>query len=291
MNEYQEAFENIQKAIHKHKTNQEIIDVKLDEALTLLSTLVSATQVKNPYQKGYATAKAKYEKDIKQMKAAYDAHIPHLSSVYPYNLVQTILDNLSIQQETQLKNAYCGTLMFAIEQIQQTMLQKLTERERTVIEQTYKYRKTDKQLAEELYIHLGYVQHIQQTALRKLSQTSVLQDMMVVPYRDYQKLHEQYQDLATNKSDMLPEEKEQYYLNKLMQTPIEDLSISVRTYNCLKREQIHTVQNIIEHVKIHGTLTNIRNLGRHALSNLVGALDLIHVDIRPYLTDKTEGNP
>jgi DNA-directed RNA polymerase subunit alpha len=53
-------------------------------------------------------------------------------------------------------------------------------------------------------------------------------------------------------------------------TPIEDLNLSVRAYNCLKRNGLVSVGQVLE--KSEDELLSMRNLGREAYDDLVDKL-------------------
>lgn len=50
-------------------------------------------------------------------------------------------------------------------------------------------------------------------------------------------------------------------------TEIEKLELSVRSYNCLKRANLHTVDKIIDAIQ-EGKLLAIRNLGKNSLAEI-----------------------
>ncbi|MEG0872684.1 MAG: DNA-directed RNA polymerase subunit alpha [Clostridia bacterium] len=61
--------------------------------------------------------------------------------------------------------------------------------------------------------------------------------------------------------------KELSMKDKLLETPIEDLEFSVRSYNCLKRAGIHTVADIVS--KSEQDMIKVRNLGRKSLDEVI----------------------
>lgn len=61
--------------------------------------------------------------------------------------------------------------------------------------------------------------------------------------------------------------KEMSLRDKLMETPIEDLEFSVRSYNCLKRAGIHLVSDIVS--KTEQEMMKVRNLGKKSLDEVV----------------------
>ena len=62
-------------------------------------------------------------------------------------------------------------------------------------------------------------------------------------------------------------EKKVDIITKTLETPIEEIEFSVRTYNCLKRANINTVQDLID--KREAEVTKIRNLGKKSLKEVI----------------------
>lgn len=62
-------------------------------------------------------------------------------------------------------------------------------------------------------------------------------------------------------------EKKIDVITKTLETPIEEIEFSVRTYNCLKRANINTVQDLID--KRETEVTKIRNLGKKSLKEVL----------------------
>ena len=54
---------------------------------------------------------------------------------------------------------------------------------------------------------------------------------------------------------------------KALETTIEDLDFSVRAYNCLKRANIHTLQDLVN--KSENDMMKIRNLGKKSLKEVL----------------------
>lgn len=65
----------------------------------------------------------------------------------------------------------------------------------------------------------------------------------------------------------LMNEKQEDPKQKTLQTPIEDLDLSVRAYNCLKRASLLTVQDITN--KSENEMMKIRNLGKKSLKEVI----------------------
>lgn len=62
-------------------------------------------------------------------------------------------------------------------------------------------------------------------------------------------------------------DKEENSTQKTLETPIEELDLSVRAYNCLKRDAIHTLQDLTS--KSESEMMKIRNLGKKSLKEVL----------------------
>ena len=62
-------------------------------------------------------------------------------------------------------------------------------------------------------------------------------------------------------------------------TPIEDLELSVRSFNCLKRANINTVEDLTD--KTESEMMNVRNLGRKSLEEIKQKLEGLRYGLKP----------
>ena len=65
-------------------------------------------------------------------------------------------------------------------------------------------------------------------------------------------------------------EKEESQKEKVLEMTIEELDLSVRSYNCLKRAAINTVEDLIN--KSEEDMMKVRNLGRKSLEEVINKL-------------------
>lgn len=65
-------------------------------------------------------------------------------------------------------------------------------------------------------------------------------------------------------------QKELSLKDKLLETPIEELEFSVRSFNCLKRAGIHTVADIVS--KTEQDMIKVRNLGKKSLDEVINKI-------------------
>lgn len=73
-------------------------------------------------------------------------------------------------------------------------------------------------------------------------------------------------------------EKEEDQKEKVMEMTIEELDLSVRSYNCLKRAGINTVQELTN--KTEEDMMKVRNLGRKSLDEVKQKLDDLGLGLR-----------
>ena len=66
-------------------------------------------------------------------------------------------------------------------------------------------------------------------------------------------------------------EKEESKKEKVLEMTIEELDLSVRSYNCLKRAAINTVEDLIN--KSEEDMMKVRNLGRKSLEEVINKLN------------------
>ncbi|MBD1372335.1 DNA-directed RNA polymerase subunit alpha [Hazenella sp. IB182357] len=73
-------------------------------------------------------------------------------------------------------------------------------------------------------------------------------------------------------------EKEEDKKEKVMEMTIEELDLSVRSYNCLKRAGINTVQELTQ--KSEEDMMKVRNLGRKSLEEVQEKLEELELSLR-----------
>ena len=65
---------------------------------------------------------------------------------------------------------------------------------------------------------------------------------------------------------------------KVLEMTIEELDLSVRSFNCLKRAQINTVEDLTN--RTEEDMMKVRNLGRKSLDEVVAKLNSLGFDLR-----------
>jgi len=73
-------------------------------------------------------------------------------------------------------------------------------------------------------------------------------------------------------------EKEEEQKDKLLEMTIEELDLSVRSYNCLKRAGINTVEELIQ--RDEEDMMKVRNLGKKSLEEVINKLEELGLSLR-----------
>ena len=90
-------------------------------------------------------------------------------------------------------------------------------------------------------------------------------------------------NIVTNLSDIadmtgIMNAKQEDSKIKKLETPIDDLDFSVRAYNCLKRANIHTLQDLVN--KDESEIMKIRNLGKKSLKEVLDKIKEMGLDLK-----------
>ena len=74
-------------------------------------------------------------------------------------------------------------------------------------------------------------------------------------------------------------QKQEPKKEKVLEMTIEELDLSVRSYNCLKRANINTVEDLIS--KTEDDMMKVRNLGRKSLEEVLHKLEALNLRLSP----------
>ncbi len=94
---------------------------------------------------------------------------------------------------------------------------------------------------------------------------------------DHMMLFIQLTDEAINLETMV--EKEETKKEKVLEMTIEELDLSVRSYNCLKRAGINTVEDLTQ--RREEEMMKVRNLGRKSLDEVCNKLQTLGLSFAP----------
>ena len=93
---------------------------------------------------------------------------------------------------------------------------------------------------------------------------------------EHLKLFVDLSDVAINE-DIMVESKETIK-EKVLEMTIEELDLSVRSFNCLKRAGIDTVEDLVS--KTQEDMIKVRNLGKKSLEEVIQKLESLHLSLR-----------
>ncbi len=82
----------------------------------------------------------------------------------------------------------------------------------------------------------------------------------------------------TTKSTQVMVEKEEFKKEKVLETSIEELELSVRSFNCLKRAGISTVEDLTN--KTEDEMMKVRNLGKKSLDEVTAKLHSLGLNFK-----------
>ncbi len=82
-------------------------------------------------------------------------------------------------------------------------------------------------------------------------------------------------DNLTDKSTVV--EKAETQRDKVLEMTVEELDLSVRSFNCLKRANINTVEDLIS--RTEDDMMKVRNLGRKSLEEVIHKLDMMGLSL------------
>ncbi len=65
---------------------------------------------------------------------------------------------------------------------------------------------------------------------------------------------------------------------KLMELPIEEMDLSVRSYNCLKRAGVNTIEDLTK--KSRADMLKVKNLGIKSIDEVIAKLESYGLSLR-----------
>ncbi len=82
---------------------------------------------------------------------------------------------------------------------------------------------------------------------------------------------------SMNSMDILVSREEDRQI-KLMELPIEEMDLSVRSYNCLKRAGVNTIEDLVK--KSRGDMLKVKNLGIKSIDEVIAKLESYGLSLR-----------
>lgn len=193
---------------------------------------------------------------------------------FPYNLID------ALELET------TDVIASFEERLNEVLLNHVTPREQFIIMQIYAQHRTYETIATDMQITKERVRQIHAKALRKLSHHKkyLLTGIYSEPEYMAKKKFEEYilsmRDAWTYESalDYIKNHKKSYC--PIIEDSIDDLELSIRSSNCLKRANITSVQQLTE--KTVKDMMKVKNLGRKSLKEIRTKLQSLGLDFKEY---------
>lgn len=193
-----------------------------------------------------------------------------LISIYPFNLARDILGSGEAAIKIYIPGLYAA-------------IATLMEREADVIRLRYSEKMTLKEIAQEHGVTQERIRQILAKALRKLRHPSRAEMFKAVPYtetrestNEYYRLKRAYELLEKAFEVCTAKRAEPGVIVPMaemaatLQTPIDELNLSARSYNCLKRAGKNTLKDVCS--MSERELYGIRNLGSKSASEIINTL-------------------
>ena len=194
---------------------------------------------------------------------------------WPYNLLTQVmvepndpLDHLTDEAELCLAMCMC----------------RLTETEKRVLWMRYFEQKTLPEVGEAFSVTRERIRQVEAKAIRKLRHPSCSYILKngVKAYIDKRVNEKVTEVLKIREAEMNAELREKMadvvirddedkrtMIAKLKATTIDELSLSLRPCNCLKRQFVHTVGDLIDRYPTYEQFITIRNLGRKSAEEVI----------------------
>ena len=202
------------------------------------------------------------------MKTTEHIDIPLTENTYPANLIRAAV---LVSETNDSENAKMNVWEYSIPEVLK-WVSTLTEREQRIIEMRYRYGLTLEATGDEFNVTRERIRQKEKSLLRLLRWK--INDMRLVPLADLKNaeviIAQKNLDIAELtlklKESGIPVE------DKTDKAPVTidiiDLELSCRSYNCLKRAGLNTVEDIINFDKSGRNWLGVRNLGRKSLGEV-----------------------
>lgn len=208
-------------------------------------------------------------------KSEIRQEVPGVEECYPVNLMRVVLSADDEMIDSPWNYDILGF---------QKLIAELSDREQRVIELRYRFGMTLESAGKEMQVTRERVRQVEIRAIRKLSgNIHRFQKPDQVEVHDYEELLRENQVLRSAFDNLVGVIHDVYpqILEKVKEAQrkaeadvvenkhIEELELSVRSYNCLCRAGLNTIGKVIEYDKNPKTSwMNVRNLGRKSIEEI-----------------------
>ena len=202
---------------------------------------------------------------------------------YPYNLIYIVFDDDEVEADEIYNNAIS---MLDFKATIEYVLSMLTDHEKMIIKYRFEELKTFGEIAKILNISNERARQLYKKALRKLRHPDRAKYIRYGVNGFIENLKSNYEHILDNINKVLVSanielntiKKESEPLNEMPTIYIEDIDLSVRTHNCLKRAGINTLQQLAQ--LNYYNLMHIRNLGKRSVDEIIKKLHSYGYEIK-----------
>lgn len=208
-------------------------------------------------------------------KSEMRIEVPSVEKCYPVNLMRVVLSADDEMIDSPWNYDILGF---------QKLITELSDREQRVIELRYRFGMTLESAGKEMQVTRARIRQVEIRAIRKLSYNiHRFQKPGQVEVHDYEELLRENQvlrsafdnlvgvihDVYPQILDKVKEAQRKAEADLVENKHIEELELSVRSYNCLIRAGLNTIGKVIEYDKNPKTSwLNVRNLGRKSIEEI-----------------------
>lgn len=222
-----------------------------------------------------ATYASMIEKGLDNVRKACDIpKIDNVSTFDIYNLLETTIEELalSVRAFNCLKRAGVDNLRDLVCKSEEDLIKVRNLGKRSMEEVIAKVRSLGLDIRpedtgkEEWIAYLSHMPIISEYAVGLIKDNKTTED--------------------TNNSDEPKQSITDKNFESLLSTTIEELNLSVRAFNCLKRAGIDTVEDLV--YRTEEDLIKVRNLGKRSFEEVIAKIKSLGLDIRPEELDFNE---
>ena len=246
-------------------------------------------------QKGYLKAHKEGNCPTSRYIIEDDDFDTFLKSDYYYGHPEDIKDGRAFLRNPCMEDCYPANLILKLKEYNSNLnyniwdvdfrsvwnyIHNLSDRDQRVIELRYQFGLTLDEIAKIYNLTKERVRQIQIRIERKLLAYILKGKFYIVDRDEFDALNKKYKNLLLDYEDLQKQinqdqEDKSVDISENVDLFIEEIDLSVRSYNCLKRAGINTISDIIKYDKNQNQQTsdgkylhtwfNIRNLGRKSL--------------------------
>lgn len=220
------------------------------------------------YHIGYSSAKNWFARGLKKQKQEFQETLAsmEISAVYPLCLLEDIAEN---REENA---AYSPAL------INDVLNERLTERERRVLEMRRRDMMTLEVVGKRLGVTRERIRQIEAKALRKLRNPAVLKRIECVSKEEFMRVEAENELLKQKIIELESDGCETKQTSSFASKSIGYLNLSIRSYNCLVRGGIRTLEDL-QNLSVDD-LMRIRNLGMRSAQEIIDKAAEVGIQIR-----------